>query len=149
MFGAPWQVKKLNSSYRYNVRMSQEKDFIPRLSPTWRKSPPVCHTDSTAWWARYNYSCAVFSLHIATELLHLTRTKMHSDNHNIVATFLPDKIVFKCMNINCLTVLFWGSCCAQKAFGYTVNSFDIVSAKPRNPCSLHLFFIFDTESERR
>ncbi len=73
---------------------------------------------------------------------------MNSDNHNIVAIFLPDKIVFKWMNMNCLTVLL-ESCCAHKAFSYTVNSFDMVSAKPRNPCLPHLFFIVNTDSERR
>lgn len=68
---------------------------------------------------------------------------MHSDNHDIVAIFLPSKIVFKWMNINCLTILL-GSCRAQKAFGYTVNSFDMVSAKPRNPCLPHILLFFSS-----
>ncbi len=72
---------------------------------------------------------------------------MYSDNHNIVAPSLPDKIVFNRVIMNCMTVLSGVMLCTKSL--YTVNSVDMVRAKSRNPCLSLLFFIFSTEAGGR
>lgn len=149
MFGAPWQPGKLPLPIDTMLEaMSLEKDFLPRHSPTWRKLSPVCHRDTGPLTVLYGEHTTIPALGFVHYLQPncFSWTKMHSDNHSLVAIFPPDKIVSKWINLNCLTVLFGVMLCT-KAFDYTVNSFDMVSAKTKNSLPASFIFLYSVQNQ--
>lgn len=105
--------------------MSEEKDFIPMLSPTWRKLSSVCHTDTgpvTVLYGELDTTIpALCCLRSAAELPHLGQRCI------LIITILlrPFCLIQLFLNGWRLTAwlsFFWSHVVHKKAFGYTVNS---------------------------
>lgn len=124
--------------------MSEEKDFIPRLSPTWRKLSSVCHTDTgpvTVLYGELDTTIpALCCLRSAAELPHLGQRCI------LIITILLRPFCLTQLFLNGWRLTAWlsflESCCAQKSLWLQCKFFGIVSAKPRNLCLPHLFFIW-------
>lgn len=103
-------------------------------SNEWRFLLYICHMVFLYLWDWFDIFLCLF---LFNQFSRGCCPKMHTDNHNIVANFLSDKVVFKPPNS---LFFFIGLTCTQTACKFFAN----FSAKP----SYHCLFLFYTQKNQ-